>query len=68
MTSYTSPQLPSTPTGNPQWQTRQIMVLNDSPCAHCHSRSFIVDPDTGTTCTQCAKPPHRPRRKEPTSL
>ena len=63
MTSHTPP--PSLPTATkPQWQTRRIVVLNDAPCVHCQNRSFLVDPEIGTTCTQCAKPPHRPRRKE----
>lgn len=68
MTRHTA--LPPSPIPNRSLhcQARRIVVLNDSPCLHCQSTSFLVDPDLGITCTQCAKPPHRPRRKEPPTL
>ena len=45
------------------WHTRRIIVAR-TPCPHCGSRSFMVDPEIGVTCTQCAKSPFNPPKKE----
>ena len=47
------------------WNMRRIIVDNDRPCPHCHSTAYLIDPDLGITCTQCAKPPNHVPRKEP---
>ena len=55
----------------PPWQTRRIVVSRTVTCHHCKANAFLLDPDLGATCIQCAKSPNsRPRSndKEPFPL
>ena len=40
------------------WTTRRIVVSHTINCPHCGGSSFLLDPDIGATCVQCAKPPN----------
>ena len=50
------------------WNTRRILVSHDITCPHCGSNSFMLDPDLGVSCTQCAKSPLNPPPQETLTL
>lgn len=49
---------------SPPYLTRRIVVSNTVACPHCRSRSFMLDPDLGVLCTQCAKNPRNPPKEK----